>query len=70
VSTSLLPSRSISFEETSSPTPSTFSLLFRFSMATWPLTGKGQFDITKGDYHRTLDDVEFLNDTMIEYGLR
>jgi len=39
-------------------------------MATWPLTGKGQFDITKGDYHRTLDDVEFLNDTMIEYGLR
>ena len=39
-------------------------------MATWPLEGKSQIDITKGDYHRTLDDVEFLNDTMVEYGLR
>ena len=38
--------------------------------ATWPLTGKSVIDITNGDYHRTLDDTEFLNDTMVEYGLR
>jgi hypothetical protein len=39
-------------------------------LATWPLTGKSQIDITRGDYYRTEDDVEFLNDTMVEYGLR
>jgi hypothetical protein len=35
----------------------------------WPPTGRTELVITKGDYHRLYDD-EFLNDTLIDFGLR
>ncbi|CDZ98526.1 Protease, Ulp1 family [Phaffia rhodozyma] len=39
-------------------------------MCMWPAKGRGEINITKGDFYRTTWDAEYLNDTIIEFGLK
>lgn len=39
-------------------------------MCTWPSTGRPEISILRGDYHRTTHKDEYLNDTLIDWGLK